>query len=56
MIYDEGDYSSHTVDIASQAGPDQVFLGEDVLLYMMPSEFRLVEVRAFDLKTASQVG
>ena len=35
MIYDEGDYFGRTVNIAariaSQAGPDQVFVGEDVL-------------------------
>jgi adenylate cyclase len=54
MIYDEGDYFGRTVNIAariaSQAGPDQVFVGEDVLLHLTPGGFRLVEVGAFELK------
>jgi adenylate cyclase len=54
MIYDEGDYFGRTVNIAariaSQAGPDQVFVGEDVLNHITPSRFRLVEVGAFELK------
>jgi adenylate cyclase len=54
MIYDEGDYFGRTVNItariASQAGPDQVFVGEDVLRHIRPSGFRLVEVGAFELK------
>src|SRR5215217_6933791 len=54
MIYDEGDYFGRTVNIAariaSQAGPDQVFVGEDVLPHITPSGFRLVEVGAFELK------
>jgi len=54
MIYDEGDYFGRTVNIAariaSQAGPDQVFVGEDVLHHITPSGFRLVEVGAFELK------
>jgi adenylate cyclase len=54
MIYDEGDYFGRTVNIAariaSQAGPDQVFVGEDVLRHITPSGFRLVEVGAFELK------
>lgn len=54
MIYDEGDYFGRTVNIAariaSQAGPDQVFVGEDVLPHVTPSGFRLVEVGAFELK------
>jgi adenylate cyclase len=54
MIYDEGDYFGRTVNIAariaSQAGPNQVFVGEDVLRHVTPSEFRLVEVGAFELK------
>ena len=40
MIYEEGDYFGRTVNIAariaSQAGPDQVFLGEDVLHHIEP--------------------
>ena len=54
MIYDEGDYFGRTVNIAariaSQAGPDQVFVGQDVLPHITPSGFRLVEVGAFELK------
>ena len=54
MIYDEGDYFGRTVNIAariaSQAGPDQVFVGEDVLRHITPRGFHLVEVGAFDLK------
>jgi adenylate cyclase len=54
MIYDEGDYFGRTVNIAariaSQAGPDQVFVGEDVLRHITPSGFRLIEVGAFELK------
>ena len=38
MIYDEGDYFGRTVNIAariaSQAGPDQVFVGEDALPHL----------------------
>jgi adenylate cyclase len=54
MIYEEGDYFGRTVNvaarIASQAGPDQVFVGEDVLPHITPSGFRLVEIGAFELK------
>jgi adenylate cyclase len=54
MIYDEGDYFGRTVNIAAriatQAGPAQVFVGEDVLPHIMPSGFRLVEIGAFELK------
>ena len=54
MIYDEGDYFGRTVNIAariaSQAGPDQVFVGIDVLPQVEPRGFRLVEVGAFELK------
>ena len=54
MIYEEGDYFGRTVNIAariaSQAGPDQVFVGEDALPHITPSGFRLVEVGAFELK------
>jgi len=58
MIYDEGDYFGRTVNItariASQAGPDQVFVGEDVLRHVTPSGFRLVEAGAFELKGIAQ--
>jgi adenylate cyclase len=54
MIYDEGDYFGRTVNIAariaSQAGPDQVFLGEDVLRHTTPSGFSVEEIGAFELK------
>jgi adenylate cyclase len=54
MIYDEGDYFGRTVNIAariaSQAGPAQVFVGEDVLRHISPHGFRVVEVGAFELK------
>jgi adenylate cyclase len=54
MIYEEGDYFGRTVNIAariaSQAGPDQVFLGEDVLHHVEPTGFRVVEAGAFELK------
>jgi class 3 adenylate cyclase len=54
MIYEEGDYFGRTVNIAariaSQAGPDQVFIGEDVLDHIEPNGFRVVEVGAFELK------
>ena len=54
MIYDEGDYFGRTVNIAariaSQAGPDQVFVGEDALRHITPSGFHLTEVGAFELK------
>ena len=58
MIYDEGDYFGRTVNIAariaSQAGPAQVFVGEDVLPHITPSRFRLVEVGAFELKSIAK--
>ena len=54
MIYEEGDYFGRTVNIAariaSQAGPNQVFLGEDVLHQIEPTGFRVVEAGAFELK------
>jgi adenylate cyclase len=54
MIYEEGDYFGRTVNIAariaSQAGPDQVFLGEDVPHHITPTGFRVVEAGAFELK------
>ena len=46
MIYEEGDYFGRTVNIAariaSQAGPDQVFLGEDLLQHIESTDFRVV--------------
>ena len=54
MIYDEGDYFGRTVNIAariaSQAGPDQVFVGMDVVDAVELRGFRLEEVGAFELK------
>jgi adenylate cyclase len=54
MIYEEGDYFGRTVNIgariASQAGPDQVFLGGDVLRHIEPDGFRIVEAGVFELK------
>ncbi len=54
MIYDEGDYFGRTVNIAariaSEAGPDQVFVGIDVVPQVEPRGFQLVEVGAFELK------
>jgi adenylate cyclase len=58
MVYDEGDYFGRTVNlaarIASQAGPDQVFVGEGFASLVRPSGFRLVEVGAFVLKGISE--
>ena len=54
LIYEEGDYFGRTVNIAariaSQAGPDQVFVGQDVLPHIAPNGFRVVEVGAVELK------
>jgi adenylate cyclase len=54
MIYDEGDYFGRTVNIAariaSEAGADQVFVGEDARREVTPDGFRLVEVGPFELK------
>ena len=54
MIYDEGDYFGRTVNlaarIAAQAGPHQVFVGQDVLPHITPRGFRLVEAGPFELK------
>jgi adenylate cyclase len=54
MIYEEGDYFGRTVNIAAriaaQAGPDQVFVGEDVVPHIAPAGFRIVEAGAFELK------
>jgi adenylate cyclase len=58
MIYEEGDYFGRTVNvaarIASQAGPGQVFVGEDAEREVTPRGFRLVEVGAFELKGISE--
>ena len=54
MIYDEGDYFGRTVNvaarIASQAGADQVFVGEGFAELVPPDGFRLRELGAFELK------
>jgi len=54
MIYEEGDYFGRTVNIAariaSRAGPDQVFLGEDVLPCIERDGFRVEAAGAFELK------
>jgi class 3 adenylate cyclase len=54
MIYDEGDYFGRTVNvaarIASQAGSDQVFVGEGFAELVPPDGFELREVGAFELK------
>jgi adenylate cyclase len=54
MIYEEGDYFGRTVNIAariaSQAGPHQVLVGEDVLPHLTPAGFRVQEAGAFALK------
>ena len=57
MIYDEGDYFGRTVNIAariaSQAGPGQVFVGEEVVRHVTPSGFRFVPAGSFELKGVS---
>jgi adenylate cyclase len=54
MIYDEGDYFGRTVNIAariaSQAGAEQVFVGEDLVRNVSPTGFQVVEVGEFELK------
>lgn len=54
VIYEEGDYFGRTVNIAariaSQAGADQVFVGEDVVRHVTPAGFRFVEIGGFELK------
>jgi adenylate cyclase len=54
MIYEEGDYFGRTVNIAAriaaQAGPDQVFVGEDVLPHIALAGFHVVEAGPFELK------
>jgi adenylate cyclase len=58
MIYDEGDYFGRTVNIAariaSKAGADQVFVGEDARREVKPAGFRLEEVGRFELKGISE--
>jgi adenylate cyclase len=58
MIYDEGDYFGRTVNvaarIASQAGSDQVFVGEGFAELVPPDGFDLQEVGAFELKGISR--
>jgi len=58
MIYDEGDYFGRTVNlaarIASRAGSDQVFVGEELSRLGAPTGVRLVEVGEFDLKGISR--
>jgi adenylate cyclase len=58
MIYDEGDYFGRTVNvaarIASQAGPDQVYVGEGFARLVRPDGFELREVGAFELKGISR--
>jgi len=58
MIYDEGDYFGRTVNIAariaSQAGPDQVFLGEDVVPTIEPDGFTIKPIGASELKGISR--
>jgi adenylate cyclase len=58
MIYDEGDYFGRSVNmaarLASQAGADQVFVGEGLVSSVVPSGFRLLEVGAYTLKGFSR--
>ena len=58
MIYDEGDYFGRTVNvaarIASEAGSDQVFVGEGFAELVPAEGFRLREVGAFELKGIAQ--
>jgi adenylate cyclase len=54
MIYEEGDYFGRTVNIAariaSQAGPGQVLVGQDVARHVTPRGYYLVEIGGFELK------
>jgi class 3 adenylate cyclase len=54
MIHDEGDYFGRTVNlaarIAGQAGPDQVFVGQEVVRAVTPKGFAFVDVGEFGLK------
>jgi class 3 adenylate cyclase len=59
MIYEEGDYFGGTVNIAAariaaQAGADQVFVGEDLVRVIEPSDFVLRDLGGFDLKGISR--
>jgi adenylate cyclase len=57
MLYDEGDYFGHTVNmaarIASQAGPAEVYVGEPVAQIVSGNGFRLKEIGEFELKGIS---
>lgn len=57
MVYDEGDYFGRTVNVAarvaSQAGADQVFVGEGFAGLVRPKGFELREVGTFELKGIS---
>jgi adenylate cyclase len=54
LLYDEGDYFGRTVNVAarigSQAGPGQVYVGEDAAGSVGQDGFRLVEVGRLELK------
>ena len=54
MLYDEGDYFGHTVNmaarIASQADPAEVYVGEPVVRIVSANGFRLTEIGEFELK------
>jgi adenylate cyclase len=59
MIYEEGDYFGGTVNIAAariaaQAGAGQVFVGEDLVRVIEPSDFVLRDLGGFDLKGISR--
>ena len=58
MIYDEGDYFGRSVNmaarLASQAGADQVFVGEGLVSSVVPSGFRLIEAGVYNLKGFSR--
>jgi adenylate cyclase len=58
MIYDEGDYFGRSVNmaarLASQAGADQVFVGEGLVSSVTPSGFRLIEAGVYNLKGFSR--
>ena len=54
MLYDEGDYFGHTVNmaarIASQADAAEVYVGEPVVRIVSANGFRLTEIGEFELK------
>lgn len=58
MVYDEGDYFGHTVNVAARiagiAGADEVFVGEDLVAVVDPVGFELRPLRAFELKGVSR--